>query len=165
MRIGLVWISQETDTFNPQPTTVESFAAFGIERGDAIIEKVGNVGMIGGYVEAAKIRGGIETVPIFKARSVAGGRLSSDTLSFLSDELESGLRSAGSLDGVALRLHGACAAEGVDDVEVPAIGDQASGGCRHTDSHVARSSRQCHDEDGRVEYGDRGSSDTTPRPI
>ena len=48
---------------------------------------------------------------------MAGGWLSSDTLSFLSDELESGLRSAGSLDGVALQLHGACAAEGVDDVE------------------------------------------------
>ena len=73
MRIGLVWISQETDTFNPQPTTVESFAAFGIERGDAIIEKVGNVGMIGGYVEAAKIRGGIETVTHLQGTIGGGG--------------------------------------------------------------------------------------------
>lgn len=117
MRIGLIWISQETDTFNPTPTTVESFAAFGIDRGDAIIENLGTVGMVGGYLEAARGRGDVETVPIFKARSVAGGRLSSETLAFLSHELEIGLRSAGPLDGLALQLHGACAADGVDDVE------------------------------------------------
>lgn len=122
MRIGLVWISQETDTFNPTPTTIESFAAFGIDRGDAIIEKLGAVGMIGGYMQAARRRKDVETVPIFKARSVAGGRLSADTLAFLTDELERGLRSAGRLDGLALQLHGACAAEGVDDVEGHLLG-------------------------------------------
>lgn len=117
MRIGLTWISQETDTFNPDPTVIGSFAAFGIDRGSAIVEKLGSVGSIGGYLEAASVRPDVETVPLFKARAVAGGRLSADTLAFLSDELASALRSAGRLDGLALQLHGACAADGVDDVE------------------------------------------------
>ena len=117
MRIGLTWISQETDTFNPNPTVIESFAAFGIDRGQEIIDKLGSVGSIGGYLEAAGSRDDVETVPIFKARAVAGGRLSTDTLTFLTDELAQGLRAAGRLDGLALQLHGACSADGVDDVE------------------------------------------------
>ena len=117
MRIGLIWVSQETDTFNPSPTTVEHFAAFGIDHGEAIFEKLGGVGSVGGYLSAARERDDVESVPLFKARAVAGGRLSADTLAYLADEVEKGLAGAGQLDGLALQLHGACSAEGVDDVD------------------------------------------------
>ncbi|HVR31970.1 MAG TPA: M81 family metallopeptidase [Acidimicrobiia bacterium] len=117
MRIGLILVSQETDTFNPSPTTVDHFAAFGIDRGQAILDKLGTVGSVGGYMSAAAERPEVESVPIFKARAVAGGRLAADTLAFLIDELERGLRDAGRLDGLALQLHGACSADGVDDVD------------------------------------------------
>lgn len=117
MRIGLVWISQETDTFNPSPTTIEHFASFGIDRGEDIIAKLRDVGTVGGYVKAASERGDVDTVPIFKARAVAGGRLDRATLDYLAGELRSGLENAGDLDGLALQLHGACSAEGVDDVD------------------------------------------------
>jgi microcystin degradation protein MlrC len=117
MRIGLIWVSQETDTFNPSLTTVDDFAAFGIDHGQAIIDNLGEVGAVGGYVSAARGRDDVETVPIFKARAVAGGRLSVDTLAYLAGEVEKGLASAGSLEGLALELHGACSAEDVDDVD------------------------------------------------
>ena len=116
MRIGVIRISQETDTFNPSFTTKDHFASFGIERGQAVVDRAG-AGIIQGYLEAAVERGGVETVPIFKARAVAGGRVDSATFEYLGDELEKGLRSAGALDGLALLFHGACSADGVDDVD------------------------------------------------
>jgi microcystin degradation protein MlrC len=118
MRIGLVWISQETSTFNPTPTTIESFAAFSIDRGQDILDKLAHVdGAIAGYWSVVSRRPDVETVPIFKARAVAGGRLSAETVAFLADELVEGLRAAGRLDGLALFLHGACSGEGMDDVD------------------------------------------------
>lgn len=117
VRIGLVWISQETNTFNPFPTTIETFASFGIDRGEEIVANLGTVGSPGGFFAAAAEREDVEAVPIFKARAVAGGRLSVETVDFLNDELVAGLQAAGPLDGLALQLHGACAAAGIDDVE------------------------------------------------
>ena len=38
MRIGLFEISQETDTFNPQFTTLEDFASFGLYDGQAVVD-------------------------------------------------------------------------------------------------------------------------------
>lgn len=117
MRIGVISVSQETDTFNPSLTTLEHFAAFGIEHGQAIFDKLGEVGAVGGYLKAARERGGVDSVPIFKARSVAGGRISSEALAYFVQEIEKGLDEAGQLDGLALYLHGACSAEGLDDVD------------------------------------------------
>lgn len=117
MRIGLVGVSQETDTFNPSLTTLEHFESFGIERGAAVLERRGTSGSVYGYLDAADRRGGVETVPIFNAHAVAGGRLSAGTLTALAHEVQVGLSAAGRLDGVALLLHGACSAAGVDDVD------------------------------------------------
>ncbi len=115
MRIGLVVVSQESNTFNPEPTTIERFATYGIHRGDEVLTV--DRGQIAGHLAAAAERGGVETVPIFNAKSVAAGRLSRATVDTLADEVISGLEAALPLDGLNLQLHGACAAEGIDDVE------------------------------------------------
>lgn len=117
MRIGVIWFSQETSTFNPAPTTREHFASFGIHRGQEIFDTLGSSGSVGGYLKAAGERGDVESVPIFKARAGAGGRLDAATFDSFRGEIERGLREAGALDGLALQLHGACSAEGVDDVD------------------------------------------------
>lgn len=117
MRIGLAWISQETSTFNPTPTSIDYFEAFGIYRGQEVIDALGDVGCVGGFLAAARERADVRTVPIFSAQSGAGGRLSTETLEYLAGELERGLAVAGQLDGLALQLHGACSAVGVDDVD------------------------------------------------
>ena len=116
MRIGMVLVSQETDTFNPAPTTVDHFASYGIHRGRDVLDHAER-GQVAGHLAAASERGGVETIPIFSTKAVAGGRLSADTLGFLVDEVVTGIEGAGALDGLALQLHGACVAEGVDDVE------------------------------------------------
>lgn len=115
MRIGLVVVSQESNTFNPEPTTIERFATYGIHRGDDVLSV--DRGQIAGHLAAAAERGGVETVPIFNAKSVAAGRLSRTTVDTLADEVISGLRNALPLDGLNLQLHGACAGVGLDDVE------------------------------------------------
>lgn len=115
MRIGLVLVSQESNTFNPSVTTIDRFAAYGIHRGPDVLEHADHG--IAGHQAAAAERRDVETVPIFATRTVAGGRVSADALEFLVRGVVDGLRDAGPLDGLALQLHGGCSAEGVDDFE------------------------------------------------
>jgi microcystin degradation protein MlrC len=118
MRIGLICITQETNDFNPVPTRLEDFAAFGILEGEAIRRAGQAERSVGGYFDAVEASGlDIETIPILRANAVAGGRITRAAFDFFRDRIEAGLKGAGKLDGLALQLHGACAAEGEDDVE------------------------------------------------
>jgi microcystin degradation protein MlrC len=122
MRIALIHVAQETDDFNPLPTTLADYESFGIFEGKAI-EELRDYGQIGGHYEAIARSGlEIETIPIIRAFAVAGGRITREAFDFFQDKIRKGLEAAGSIDGLALQLHGACAAEGIDDVE----GEQAA---------------------------------------
>jgi microcystin degradation protein MlrC len=123
MRIGLIHIAQETNDFNPQPTTLRDYRSFGLHHGAEVIEQARGAGQIGGHLKAVSNSGlPIETVPIIRAHAVAGGRIDSESRFYFLDEIRRGLREAGALDGLHLQLHGACSAEGLDDVE----GEQAA---------------------------------------
>ena len=82
MRIGLIYISQETNDFNPVPTALDDFRAFGIYEGEEILRKQRGVGQVGGYIETVERSGlNIETVPIISTwsdrhRSAMGRRIS-----------------------------------------------------------------------------------------
>lgn len=118
MRIAVIHVSQETNDFNPVPTTLRDYEAFGIFEGRDILEKLRDHGQIGGHLEAVRESGlDIETVPIIRGLAVAGGRITREAFDFFADRIRTGLESAGPIDGLALQLHGACAAEGIDDVE------------------------------------------------
>ena len=56
-------------------------------------------------------------MPIIRAWAVAGGRITREAFDFFHETIRRGLAAAGPIDGLALQLHGACAAEGIDDVE------------------------------------------------
>lgn len=118
MRLALIHMSQETDTFNPLPTTLEDFAGFGLDRGEEMLEKHRTTGTIGGYLAAVAASGrDVQTVPIGHGLAVAGGRITTEALRYFEDLVRDGLRDAGPIDGLAMQLHGACSAEGLDDVE------------------------------------------------
>jgi microcystin degradation protein MlrC len=118
MRIALIHISQETNDFNPVPTTLDDFAAFGIFEGEEIPRKLVGVGQVGGYLDVvARSPHAIETIPIIRAWACAGGRITRDAFDFFAAKISAGLTAAGRIDGLALQLHGACACEGIDDVE------------------------------------------------
>lgn len=121
MRIALIHIAQETNDFNPVLTTLADYEAFGIYEGNEIMDRLRGLGQVGGYIKAVEDSGlVVETVPIVRAWAVAGGRISREAFDFFQDKIRKGLTDAlaqGPLDGLALQLHGACAAEGIDDVE------------------------------------------------
>lgn len=118
MRLALIHISQETNDFNPVLTTLDDFRSFGLYEGTDVVEHVGRHGQVGGHFKAVADSGlDIETVPIIRALAVAGGRIDRESFDYFNARLRDGLGRAGRLDGVALQLHGACAAEGIDDVE------------------------------------------------
>lgn len=88
MRIGLIHVSQETNDFNPQPTTLRDYRAFGLFEGQAIVEKVGTLGQIGGHFRAIADAGlTVETVPIIRAHAVAGGRIDREARDFFLERL------------------------------------------------------------------------------
>ena len=117
-RIAIIHIGQETNDFNPLPTTLDDFAAFGIYQGPTILERMRGVGQVGGCVDAVADAGlDVEWVPIISAWAMAGGRITTEARMFFEERIGTGLRDAGKIDALALHLHGACAAEGVDDVE------------------------------------------------
>ncbi|MDQ4136216.1 MAG: M81 family metallopeptidase [Pseudomonadota bacterium] len=118
MRIAVIHVAQETNDFNPVLTTLRDYEAFGIFEGPEIFEKLRGLGQIGGHLEAVEESGlTIESVPIIRAWAVAGGRITREAYSFFEERIRSGLNAAGPIDGLALQLHGACSAEGIDDVE------------------------------------------------
>ena len=118
MRIALIHVGQETNDFNPVPTTLRDYESFGIHEGAPILDVFRGVGEIGGFVDAIERSGrNIEIVPIVRGWAVAGGRITQDAYRFFERKMLEGLRAAGPIDGLSLQLHGACSADGIDDVE------------------------------------------------
>lgn len=118
MKVALIHVMQETDTFNPVPTTLDAFRNVAFLEGPSVVERVDPAGPIAGCLEAVLSSGiDVTIVPILRADAQSGGRLSAETLRTLSDAIKSGLRKVGALDGLIVLLHGAASADGVDDVE------------------------------------------------
>lgn len=120
MRIAFGHVQQETCTFNTVPTSLDRFAAMVLMEGDAILAERGDKGgMVGGFVGRVRERAGeqAELLPTISAQSLPGGRLTAAALRHFTHRMTAGLAQAGNIDGVALLLHGASAAESTDDVE------------------------------------------------
>ncbi len=118
MRLAVIHVGQETCDFNPVPTTLRDFRSFGLFEGLEVLERSAGIGQVGGYIAAVEASGRrVESVPIIRAWAGAGGRITAEARRFFADRIRAGLSGAGRVDGVAMQLHGACAAEGVDDVE------------------------------------------------
>jgi microcystin degradation protein MlrC len=118
LRIAVIHVAQETNDFNPVLTTLGDYESFGIFEGAEIFEKLRGFGQVGGHIQAIEESGlDIESIPIIRGYAVAGGRISTEAFQFFQDKIRAGLLAAGKIDGLALQLHGACSAEGIDDVE------------------------------------------------
>jgi len=118
MRLALFQMGQETDTFNPSPTTMADFAGFGLYEGQEVLDRQVGSGTVGGFLIAVERSDrDIEMVPLSRGWAGANGRLTTEARVYFEDRLRSDLASAGPIDGLAMHLHGACSADGVDDVE------------------------------------------------
>ncbi len=118
MRLALFQFGQEADTFNPSPTTMDRFEGYGLYEGQEFLDKMVGSGTVGGFQAAVEASGtAIEVVPLSRGWAGAGGRITAEALHFFEDRLRRNLAAAGQIDGLAMHLHGACSADGLDDVE------------------------------------------------
>ncbi len=118
LRVALIHVMQETDTFNPVPTTIVDFEKVALLEGDSVLTRVDANGPLAGYLEALKESNlEVHTVPILRADAQSGGRLSRDTLDELTDRISRQLMAVLPVDALMVFLHGAACADGVDDVE------------------------------------------------
>ena len=109
---------QETDTFNPVPTTLADFEMVALLEGEAMLSRVDSSGPIAGYLAAVRESGrDVRTMPVLRADAQSGGRLSRATLDGLCDRIRVRLQESLPVDGLVVLLHGAASADGVDDVE------------------------------------------------
>src|SRR5277367_3942434 len=117
MRIAIGSIFQETNTFSPRPTTLESFEAVYLWRGDEVFSKLQKARIeIPGILSVLRPQG-VEAIPLIATSALAGGVVTRATFELLMSDMEARLKQAGKLDAVLLPLHGAMTVEGEDDAE------------------------------------------------
>jgi microcystin degradation protein MlrC len=118
MRIAIGQLWQETNTFNPLPTTRQDFEEFGVVRGSQIIEKFHDTNELGGFIQSLRAwPERPEIVGLVRLPAWPSGRATTETFAWLRDELVSSLRAALPVDGILLALHGAMVAVEHPDVE------------------------------------------------
>ncbi|HEY2411093.1 MAG TPA: M81 family metallopeptidase [Pirellulaceae bacterium] len=118
MRIAIGQLWQETNTFNPIPTSRADFESFGILRGDNLVEKMAESNEIGGFIQSLRLwPEKPEIVGLVRLPAWPSGQATAETFRWLHDELISSLKNALPVEGILLALHGALAADQHPDVE------------------------------------------------
>ncbi|MEZ4707024.1 MAG: M81 family metallopeptidase [Caldilineaceae bacterium] len=118
MRIAIAHIGQETCSFTPTRTTIDTFRQYGLYEGAEILTKLAEVGTIGGFLAAVREEAiDLTPLPLLHAWAGANGLLTPETLAYLAERLEALLRAALPIDGFFFSQHGAAAAENEPDVE------------------------------------------------
>jgi len=117
MNIAIASYGQETSSFSPVPTTLDTFKLYGLFAGDEILQKCRDIGSIGGFLQTMDAQLDWTPVPIIHGWAGASGALTKETLAYFAEALEKGLRDAGPLDAMYFALHGAAVADGVHDTE------------------------------------------------
>lgn len=118
MRIAVAKFGQETSSFSPVPTTLDTFRLYGLYEGQDVITKSKGVGALGGFLQAAEEAGVDWTpLPLFGGWAGASGKITDETLKFFEEKLIAGLQAAKPLDAFFFDLHGAGQAESEPDTE------------------------------------------------
>jgi len=114
MRIGVLGVHQECNTFSPILTTLEDFH---LRLGPELVDHWrGTRTEIGGFLDVLE-RPDVEIVPILAGWAITKGRILESEFSRMKQILADSLRAALPLDGMLVALHGAMCAEGADDAE------------------------------------------------
>src|SRR5687767_5644423 len=131
MRIAVGQLWQETNTFNPLPTTRGDFEQFGVLRGAELVTRMAEINELGGFIQSLRQWDERpEIVGLARLPAWPGGRATAETFCWLRSELLDALERALPVDGVLLALHGALAAEKYPDVEGAILADvRALVGC------------------------------------
>lgn len=107
-RIAVGLLMQESNSFSPIATTVETFEHYYLRRGDEVLapdfEQAHTE--VHGFLSVLKEAGAVP-LPLLAASAFAGGPLTRQAFDTLVGEMEDRLRAAMPVDGLLLALHGA----------------------------------------------------------
>ncbi len=123
MRVGIIGLLHESNTFAAQPTTLRQFEEATLLAGDAIREHFSDAHHeIGGFLTGLESAGDadghqIEAVPVFVARALPSGTITSETWSALLSRMFTELSTSGRLDGILVAPHGATVSEDYPDAD------------------------------------------------
>ena len=118
MRIAIGQLWQESNTFNPWPTTRQDFVDFGVCRGADLVERMADTNELGGFIQS--LRGWpelLEIVGLVRLPAWPAGAATRDTFDWLRGEMLDSLRRQLPVDAVLLALHGSLVADTAADVE------------------------------------------------
>ena len=114
MRLALLGMSHETNTFSRVPATYDRFS---IHRGHEIVQQFGeSYTTNAGFLEIGE-RPDVDVVPLMFASTGPIGTITSDAFERIVGELLDLLRDNGPWDGVLLSLHGAAVSERRPDAD------------------------------------------------
>jgi microcystin degradation protein MlrC len=117
MRIGIIGIMHESNTFIAAPTTLDDFRRDLLLVGDEIRERLGGAHHeVAGFLQTLDA-GGAQAVPLFFARSLPSGTISAETLDTMIEMMTRELDRGGPLDGLLVCPHGANVSERHRDMD------------------------------------------------
>ncbi len=118
MRIGIVALLQESNTFIAERTTFEHFERELLLTGEAIRDQLADTEHeVGGFFAGIADDEEFEAVPIFAARALPYGMIEAEAFDRLVAQLLGGVRNAGALDGILAAPHGATVAANHPDAD------------------------------------------------
>lgn len=106
MRVGILCIQHESNTFIPQPTELTAFEADRLLVGERVREQAAAHHEVGGFFEGLAAQG-IEAVPLLMAVTLPHGIVTDHALAALLEIAWEQLDRAGELDGLLVAPHGA----------------------------------------------------------
>ena len=111
MRVGILCLMQESNTFLNQPTEFHHFEDDLLLTGESIREQMGNTHHeVAGFLEGLELAG-VEAVPLFAARAIPYGTIQKEAFNRLLKIMIKQVEATGPLDGFLVAPHGATVSE------------------------------------------------------
>lgn len=117
MRVGLINIIHESNSFIATPTTLDDFRRDTLVIGDEIRPRFANSHHETGGVLDALDEAGVEVVPMLATHATPIGEITHETLESLMSMMHEQFDLAGPLDGIVLGPHGAAVSERERDMD------------------------------------------------
>lgn len=121
MRIGVLALLHESNTFAAEPTTLEDFCRDLYLEGEAITDRLlKSHHEIGGCLSRLREASGrepIDVVPVVAFRATPSGTITSSAFEHLTERIATALNESGPFDGVIAIAHGAAVAEDSEDAD------------------------------------------------
>ena len=107
MRVGIIALLQESNTFIAAPTTLAHFEQDILVEGDAVRTRLADAHHeVGGFFAGLAVER-FDAVPIFAARALPHGIVSAEAFAALLARMDAAIDRAGPLDGLLVAPHGA----------------------------------------------------------